>query len=143
MPEKLGVDTNVLVSALFFGGSLEWLALKAVRGDAEFYFSEYVRDEVYCFILEKRLSKEVFDEFLSLKNVHVVADADCDEARLFEEARRLVRDAKDRPVFALAKRLFEAKAVDLFISGDKDLLTPNVRKALAGKLLSPAEFRLR
>lgn len=140
--KRFGLDANIVISGLFFGGSLKPFFAKIARAEVEVYLSEFVRDEVFAFIAEHGLSPNSFEKFLGLSNVRVVLDSSYAKRELFDEAKRLVRDESDWPVFAFAKHLVENNVVTVFLTGDNDLLTVQVRRALDEKILSPSELAL-
>ncbi|KKW37666.1 MAG: hypothetical protein UY87_C0087G0005 [Candidatus Peribacteria bacterium GW2011_GWC2_54_8] len=137
---SIGADTNVLFSGLYYGAAASSL-IEAVRfNKIDLYQSEYLRDELFEVSVRNRMPLETAMLFYNLANVHVVTDDSYYSKEEFDEAKPLIRDEKDIPVYVFAKKLLSVGKIDYFVSGDKDLLQAKVRKSLQGKIVSLAEF---
>lgn len=138
--QNLGVDTNVLFSALFYQGKPHKILEKVVRAEVKLWISEYIQNELLGVVNRLSLSKEIAVEFFSLQNVRIVADEGYCTPKALAEAEKIVRDKKDAPIYAFAKFALERKMIDEFITGDLDLLTAEVRKQLNNQIKTPAEY---
>jgi len=140
MKYRIGADTNVLFSGFYFSGPPEEVVRKILRNECVLFTSEYLAEELKEVAMRKRTDMETVRKFLELSNVRVLPDEEYDNMESSEEAEKLVRDAKDRPVFAFASHTLKHGIIDYFLSGDNDLLEEKVRKALKGRLISAREF---
>lgn len=137
---NVGADTNVLFSGLYYGRMAEPFT-RAIQFDTvDLYQSEYLRDELVTVCRRKRLPLEPLEKLYSFANVHVITDASYYSKIEFEAAEKLVRDAKDIPVFVFAKKMISLGKIDFFVSGDRDLLQEEVRRELNYKILDLREF---
>lgn len=140
MKVSVGADTNILFSAIFYGGAGAPLVQAIKFKKIEFYQSEYIRDELVAIAKRKGMPLKALQLFYDLDNVHIVKDSSYFSKQEFSDAKKIVRDEKDVPVFVFAKKLLELKKIDCFVSGDQDLLEEKVKKALFEKMLSLREF---
>lgn len=138
--KNIAADTNVLFSGLFYRGPPNSLIKAVQRGETRLHMSEYLRDELVEVVRGKAANIGSVAAFLNLPNVRVIADSNYDSDDFFGLAAELVRDKKDWPVFAFAKFSLERQLIDFFVTGDKDLLTPNVRRELKGKIVTVNEL---
>lgn len=145
MPRLL-VDTNIVISGIFFHGNENVLTEAIIRGDVRAVVPEYVYAEVETviardFSTHRALQQARIALVALLAKVEWLSES---EAQSHEEhARRLVRDPKDVQVVAAAF----ASGIDILVSGDDDLheLTGEVpfevlrtREALARLRIAPA-----
>ena len=112
---RVVLDTNVLVSALLFGGMLNRLVAKWKTGDVVPVFSQATFDE-----FRRVLAYPRFDltesEIMVLIEDEVLPYFDIVETR--EDIRGACRDPEDDIFLSCAV----AAGVDAVVSGDKDLL---------------------
>ena len=108
---KIMLDTNVLISALMFGGQAGRLLGMLFESEYELYVSEYVDQEFKAKLEQKWSGKaqKVYDLYHQL-NINF-----CESTT---EVLGELRDAKDVPVLSDARY----HNVDLILSGDKDFL---------------------
>jgi putative PIN family toxin of toxin-antitoxin system len=120
---KILVDTNILVSAALFPGSVPDRAYaKAVTPPYKAVACDYSMDElrrVFDTKFPRRLRE--YERFVSLMALSVeVIPTPADDGR--QEDENKIRDIKDRPILRAA---IAAKA-DILITGDKDFLDSRV-----------------
>ena len=118
------LDTNVIISAIVFGGHarslLEWL----LQSDHVLYVSEYVDSEFKAKLVQK----------WPLKAEHAYSlfhRLDIQFVNSTNENRGELRDTKDIPVVSDAR----FHHVDILLTGDKDFLESDVDNPL---ILSPS-----
>lgn len=121
---KIMLDTNVLISALIFGGKTGKLLDKLMRSEHDLLVTDYVnqefKDKLYIKWPEK--AKKIYTLYRSLN----LFFCESTTKRLGE-----VRDEKDIPV--LSDALYHH--ADLILTGDKDFLEADLVKPL---VFSPA-----
>ncbi len=140
MRYRLGLDTNVLYSGIFYGGPPAEIMDLIEEDDADLVFHEFARDELRGVLHRHRRSEIPLEDLLVLENVRLVFDADYATPGNLSEAKTLCRDAKDVPHLAFALNALRHNVIDYFITGDSDLLTPAIRKASKNRVVTPAEF---
>ena len=121
---KVMLDTNVLISALVFGGKTRALLEKLVLSDNEILVSEYVRDEFIAKLRQKWPEK-------SEKLVELFGKMNFNFCRSTDEILGNVRDEKDIPVLSDAL----LGGADILLTGDKDFLESGITRPL---IFSPA-----
>ena len=116
---KIMLDTNVLISALVFGGVPRQLLGKLLLAGHDIYISEYVNREFIDKIHLKWPEKEekLLYVYRQMGFVH------CDSAR---EELGTLRDEKDIPV--LSDAIYHG--VDVLLTGDKDFLEADISHPL-------------
>ena len=123
---KIMLDTNVIISALIFGGKTQKLLKFLLASEHEILISEYVNQEFYDKIKEKwpNVADDIYMyyRFMSFNF--------CESSPTLEDNLSL-RDPKDIQV--LSDALYHD--VDILLTGDKDFLDSEVRKPL---ILSPS-----
>ena len=121
---KIMLDTNVLISALVFGGRTGRLLNMLFESDHELYVSEYIDQEFKEKLNEKWPAKaeRVYDLYRQL---------DIRFCKSTAERQGELRDRKDIPV--LSDALYYK--VDIILSGDKDFLEADLERPL---VYSPA-----
>ena len=129
---KVFIDTNILVSSILYPNSVPFLVCsKATKSPFAMYTSDYCINELHNVIVNKFPSKllelNVF-LYVFLPHINVIKTSD---KELEEE--RLIRDIDDRKVYRGA---FEAN-VDIFVTGDKDLLEAPIQYP---KIIKPKDF---
>ncbi len=116
---KIMLDTNVLISALVFGGKTKHLLENLVLSEHEIFVSEYVCNEFADKLKEKwpDKSERLFAIFKKMSFTF------CKSAN---QVLGSVRDKKDIPV--LSDAIFNE--VDVLLTGDKDFLESNIENPL-------------
>ena len=140
MHYRIGADTNILFSGIYFQKRVGEVLGMVSRSECTLTISEYVRDELLLVAAREGRSPKSIGALLELENVFLLPDRLYARKEVFATAKKLVRDEEDVPVFAAAHYLLKNDRIDYFLSGDEDLLTEKVRKALQGRMLTAAEF---
>lgn len=126
---KIMLDTNVLISALVFGGKARTILLRLIASNHEIYISDYVSEEFSSKIFLKwgdRAEKIV----LAYRNLPV---------HFCESSNQILgklRDIKDIPV--LSDALYHG--VDVILTGDKDFLEADIKRPLILSLKMIEEY---
>ncbi len=121
-------DTNVLVSAILFGGVPRELLTRALRGDVELVTSATLLDELEAVLVESFLADRAFvrtvrSELELLAQVVSVPDVP-----------RVVRDPDDDAVIVAAL----SGAASTIVTGDRDLLILGEHRDI--RIVTPREF---
>lgn len=129
---KVFIDTNVLISAALFPGSVPARAFfKAVTEPNDAIICDQNVSELKRIFNKKFHDKtEKLNSFLSLIMMSVTI-VKVPEEKIPEEKQ--IRDEKDRPIFRAAM----AANADLFLTGDRDFLESGIKNP---KIVTPAEF---
>ena len=126
---RVMIDTNVLLSALLFPGPTMNTMMKKVTSEHTLVLSSYVVDELLDVIKRKFPTKiETVDTLLSQLPYELVYTPLQPKPGLFD-----IRDVKDYPILYTAI----VDDVDVFITGDDDLLVVDVDKP---EIITAAEF---
>lgn len=113
------LDTNVLISGMAFSGP-ERRLLEVIRQGHTLLVNDYLLAEAREVLARKFAGKEpLLDRLLGSLTVERLP---LPPAEMVREAAKRLRDPKDAAVVASAL----AARPDLFVSGDKDLYTPEV-----------------
>ena len=130
---RLVLDTNVIVSALLWGGTPERLIALAGDGALELVTSHALLSELARLLSRPKLAAQLERKGLTAQEVlaRYVELAQVIDAPPIEEAR--LRDPDDAAVLACAR----AAQTDLIISGDADLQTLGAYEGIP--VLSPAQ----
>jgi putative PIN family toxin of toxin-antitoxin system len=129
---RLLIDTNILISAALFPGSVSAKAYtKAVNPPHETVVCEYSLDEMRRVFNRKFPHRlDDFERFVSGLTLAVEIASTPEQEESGESA---IRDVKDRPIFRAAVNA----QVDAILTGDKDFLESGITKP---KSLTAAEF---
>jgi putative PIN family toxin of toxin-antitoxin system len=138
---KVIVDTNVIFSAILtLGGNEYRLFLLADIGELEIIIFDYILDEIKTILEKKRISLTLLPDFLdTFNNIRIETIENVTEEEI-QRSINSVRHEKDRPIFIFAYRSIDEDADTFLITGDKDLRTELVKKALKGHSMSAREF---
>lgn len=121
---RVMLDTNVLVSGMVFHGPERRLLDTILKNDHVLVLCEQTEREAEMVLLRKfSVSERFLQNFLRLFRVERVS---LPSQAAIEEARSLIRDPKDAPILAAAI----IARPDLFVTGDKDFHTPEVKKLI-------------
>ena len=127
---KIMLDTNILISAIFFPSAQTHRFIRAISSGHSLVLCDYVIEELRLVVdrkfPQKRNALEQFLMELPFDLVHTPKD-------LSYEEFPSVRDQKDTPILATAM----LEDVDLFITGDKDFLVLDVERP---QILTMADF---
>jgi len=130
--DRVFVDTNILLSGLVFKGNESKVLDLAIEGTIRLVVPEVVIGEARTVLGEKfPRHTHVLDEFLSLVGYDPGSSPSEDD---FLRARAALRDPGDVPVLAAVL----ACKPDFALTGDNDLLTPEVRAVFL--LMTAREF---
>ena len=116
---KVMLDTNVLISALVFGGKTRVLLEHLILSEYEIFVSEYVYNE-FCDKLRQKWSGKA-DRLIS-----IFSKMNFNFCKSSEQMLGEVRDKKDIPV--LSDAIFNN--VDILLTGDKDFLESDITHPL-------------
>ncbi len=116
---KIMLDTNVLISALVFGGKTRSVLLKLIETNHKIYVSDYVIKE----FTEKMYLKWPDKADKLLEVVHRMPFYFCKST---EKLQGNLRDKKDIPV--LSDALYHG--IDVILTGDKDFLEAELEKPI-------------
>ena len=127
---KIVVDTNVLISAAFFGGTPGRILAKCVSGECQLAVSFDILDEYQRVgtIFLSRYPNVDFDRFLNL----VFTSAVVVQSPSLE--RRVCRDPDDDKFIACAI----STDSEVIVTGDKDLLSISEHAGIS--ILRPKDF---
>ncbi len=127
---KVMLDTNILISAIFFPSEQTHEFLKKVCENHSMVLCDYVIDELRLVVERKfphkKTALEVFLFELPFELIHTPKNIDVGN---FPS----VRDQKDSPILVTAI----TENVDVFVTGDKDFLVLDIDTPL---ILTMAEF---
>lgn len=129
---KVMLDTNVLISAIVFGGKARSVLLALMSTDNKIYVSEYVVKEFSEKVHQKWPDKA--DQLLDL--FYSVPVCFCESSKILQGE---LRDKKDIPV--LSDALYHK--VDIILTGDKDFLEAELEKPLIYSINMLEEFLTR
>ena len=126
---RVMLDTNILLSAMFFPGGLMDELMKKAAIENRLVLSSYVVDELFDVIRRKFPDQEkTADTFLSRIPYELVYTPRQPVPGLFE-----IRDPDDYAVLYSAI----TEDVDIFVTGDKDFENLNL---VEPEILTPAQF---
>jgi len=131
---KVLIDTNILISAALFKGSVPARAfIKATSEPYTVVICDYSLDEALR-VSNKKFKDKVpaIQEFLysALLVADLIKTSPDDEAA---DEESLIRDIKDRPILRAALKA----GVHAIISGDKDFIESTIKNP---KIITAAEF---
>jgi uncharacterized protein len=129
---KLVLDTNVVVSALLYGGSLARLRWLWTGGVIQPVVNRHLVDELIAVFAQSRfrLSEVQIEELLSF----YLPYAEVREVKRKPTSLPQCRDANDQFLLELAA----SSKADALVSGDKDLLV--LKTQVTFNILTPAQL---
>ncbi len=135
------VDTNIVFSAvLYSNGRQRELFDLCYYNKIKVLLLEIVHMEIVHVFDRNDISENILQDFFSIYPNIKFVDHDLpsdDEVLISNEC---LRDIDDRPIFIYAYRKRDAEVPCLLITGDKDLLTPEVRSILNDRVMTTSEF---
>lgn len=127
-PVKVTIDTNVIISALIFGGNSKTIIEKLIKRE----FVAFTSIQLVSELVERLLIKFNFSKEMILKLDELVASS---FIVVYPSKRiKIARDVDDNRVLEVAV----TSNSKFIITGDKDLLT--IKKYKNIEILSPKEF---
>jgi uncharacterized protein len=127
---RVVLDTNVLISALLFGGKPQSVLEKAIRGHVGLVLSRDILNELEGVLLEKKF---FFPQEIA-RSLVLELEAMAEMVAPSRTIMAVKADPYDNMILECA---FEAK-VDFVVSGDKHLL--ELKRFEKIPILSPAQF---
>ena len=126
---RIMLDTNVLISMLFFPNKKFLQMLEFITQKYTLVLSSFIIDELIAVADRKFPTKKyIIDYFLAKLSYEFVYTPHTIPKGLFE-----IRDVKDYPVLYTAI----IEDIDIFISGDKDFFDIDIEKP---EIVTPADF---
>ena len=121
---RILVDTNVLISAIVFGGTARALLLDLLQNKQQLFVSSYIDQEFHDKIQEKwgDKSERIYKFYRQMDFIFIESTA---------EKLGDLRDKKDIPV--LSDAIFHQ--IDVILTGDRDFLEADLDKPI---VMSPA-----
>jgi uncharacterized protein len=119
---RVMLDSNIIISGIVFSGNERKLINTIYSKSLVLILNDYIEIEVESVIRKKfPKQKRIFRDLIDLLIIEYVLVPSGD---MVEEAKLLIRDPKDAIILASA---IDAKP-DIFVSGDLDFHTYDVRK---------------
>jgi putative PIN family toxin of toxin-antitoxin system len=124
------IDTNVIISAILFPGSLPDRALEKVLMEHHLILCSHIIDELHR-VFEKKFNNKLLqlEKFLSELSFELVHTPLKIENKNYPE----IRDKADLPILVSAI----VEDVDIIVTGDKDFFDLNIAKP---DIMEPKEF---
>ena len=125
-------DSNVLISALVYGGNELKAILKSLEEGHRLIISEHIEEEILRVMLDKFPEhSKLFHEFIGLAGFEIVPS---DKYINNIDDYNIVRDKHDRHVLACAS----STKCEFIVTGDKDLLV--LEKLKNTKIVKAKDF---
>lgn len=123
---RIMVDTNILISALVFGGKVRHILHLLFNLKHDIYVSEYVENEFKRILYEKwsDRAEKIYSKYKRMNFIRCPST---------DEILETLRDEKDIPV--LSDAIFHN--VDILLTGDKDFLEADIDTPI---IISPTEL---
>ena len=125
---KVVLDTNVLISAIVFGGKSEKVLEHCVE-HSEIYISDWIADE-----LKQKLKVKFDFTSAEVKEAIKLIESEFNSHNPTNKLPTVCRDKDDNHILQLADDV----EADFIITGDKDLLV--LKKFNAVRIISPADY---
>lgn len=127
------LDTNVVVSALLWGGLPYRLMQQAIDGDLELFTSPSLVDELREILTRRHLTKKFNEQRTSVDELATLYLEFARAVSPLSTPRAVPRDVDDDQVVACAL----AAQANLIITGDQDLLVLNAYQGI--DIVTPAQ----
>lgn len=135
---RLVLDTNVVVSAVIWGGTPLKLLQAAVEGDIELYTSPPLLDELREVLDREHLASRLAQQRSSVEQAIGLYGELAISVSPLHTPRAVPNDADDDHVIAAAL----AAGADLVVSGDRDLLSMGNHEGIAIVSAAAAVLRI-
>ena len=133
---RVAIDTNILLSALFWRGSPHLVLELASAGEITLVVPELVRQEAYRVVGRfKGGSEALLDRFFERLGPHI-EPVPLPRRSAVTRISKLVRDFNDAPILA---SVIGARP-DYFVSGDDDLLSVRLQRRPSIRILPSPDF---
>ena len=138
---KIIIDTNILFSAILYEGKNEYILFQlADRGIISIIILDYVYIEAKSIFLKKNINPKLLDDFLdTFENIEFLKIEEPSQEEL-NLSKKLVTDKKDRPIFIFANRSITAQKNVYLVTGDKHLMTDEIKKKLDNRVRRTREI---
>ncbi len=121
---KVMIDTNIIISGMLFNGPERKLLNYASEKKFILVLSEFSLREARMVFKRKFPEKEkLLDEVISVLPVKIIPLPSLEKVK---EAEKIIRDRKDAFILATAMEI----EPNIFVSGDKDFHTDEVKKVM-------------
>jgi len=142
-PEAIA-DTNTLYSGILYEGLESDLLDLAAEGRVVVRISEYILDELTRVLEEHGIRAELAVKSMEYGKIQVTPEDEIRKNKRFQEylaeSKKLIADAKDRPIYVFAKLMMEGHPNAYLVTGDSDLMKGDVTAALWGRVLTTREL---
>ena len=133
---RVAIDTNILLSALFWRGSPHLVLELAKAGEITLVVPDVVRQEAYRVVGRlKRGSEALIDRLFEGLSQHIETIPPPPRSAV-TQASKLLGDFSDAPILA---SVIGARP-DYFLSGDEDLLSIKPQGAVSIRILRSTQF---
>jgi hypothetical protein len=130
---RIVLDTNVVVSALIWGGTPGTLMQMAIDGGIELYTSPELLDELYDVMMRKHLASRIGSRHASVEEAIALHGALAVSVSPTSMPRVVPGDADDDFVIATAV----AAGAAIIVSGDRHLISLGSHQTI--RIVTPAE----
>ena len=139
---KVIVDTNIIFSAIFYKDGNEYRLFElADKSKLEIIIMRYVYEECIGILERKGIDPSLFVEFIeTFQNITLKELAPDKYHSQSEKASKIIRDAKDVPLFIFAEGEISKNEGTYLVSGDKDFHTKQVKTALGDRVYTAKEL---
>ncbi len=121
---RVFLDTNTLISGIFFSGNEEKLIALSEQGKLTLVVSDFVLEELVDVAERFGVPPEISRDFLLETDLEVVYWKEYQNR--IDESKNLIRDEKDVPILAAVL----ASKPDYLITGDKDFHTTKIKNMI-------------
>ncbi|MDR1243672.1 MAG: putative toxin-antitoxin system toxin component, PIN family [Endomicrobium sp.] len=127
---KIACDTNIFISAFYFGGSPKIILERAVEGIDTLYIAKEIIEEIFDVMSRPKFKTDIIyiEHFINF--IQEIAN----NIRIKGNLNNISRDVDDNKILECAL----AAKVDYLITGDKDLLILNNFKSI--KIISSEQY---
>lgn len=141
---KALLDTNILYSGLLFRGQENYLLMIGHYQSIRLVISEYIFDELKEVLKRNNLPVNDLLAAIDYYRIEIIQNRIVEEDPRFKiflkESKTLINDPKDRPIYVFSKMLIKEDKDTYLVTGDKDLQTGKVRRALNNQVLRTSDL---